>query len=171
MRLPKEQYYLDIAKEIAQRSTCLCFKVGAIIVKDDVILGSGYNGAPRKTGDCLERGNCLREGLKIPEGRKLEICRGVHAEANCIINASRAGMNVLGGDIYLWVENKEGQPVDAIFCFICKKMIINVGLHRVVSSKRDGSHAVSYIDEWTKDWEERDILDDQYQNGDNLNNL
>jgi len=169
MRPSKEQYYLNIAKKIAQRSTCLCFRAGAIIVKDDVILASGYNGAPRKTKDCLERGKCLREGLGIPEGHKLEICRGVHAEANCIINASRAGVEVFGGDIYLWVENREGQPVDVIFCFICKKMIINVGLRRAISSKSGNGRNVFYIEEWAKNWEESDILDDQYQYSNDLN--
>lgn len=154
---------MNIAKKIAQRSTCLCFKAGAIIVNDDVILASGYNGAPRKTKDCLARGGCLRKKLNIPDGHKLEICRGIHAEANCIINASRAGAIVLGGDIYLWIENDEGQPVDAILCFICKKMIVNLGLRRVISSRQDGGREVAYIEEWVKNWEEKDILDDQYQ--------
>lgn len=133
---------------------------------DDIILASGYNGAPRKTKDCLEREGCLREKLGIPEGHKLEICRGIHAEANCIVNASRAGVRVAGGDIYLWIENNEGQPIDAIFCFICKKMIVNIGLRRVISSRKDNGRSVFYVEEWVKNWNEKDILDDQYQYSD-----
>jgi len=84
MRPSKDQYYLNIAKEVAQRSTCFRVRIGAIIVKNDVIVATGYVGAPRKTKDCLERGECLRDKLRIPHGRNYEICRSVHAEQNCV---------------------------------------------------------------------------------------
>ena len=90
-RLSKDAYYINIAKSVAARATCRSVKFGAIIVKDDQIIATGYVGAPRKTKDCLERGNCLRRELKIPSGHRYELCRSVHAEMNAIVNAARAG--------------------------------------------------------------------------------
>src|SRR4030042_3686430 len=102
MRPSKDQYYLNIAKEIAQRSTCFRAKGGAIVVKDDQIISTGYIGAPRKTKDCLERGYCLRDELKIPHGTQYEICRSVHSEMNALVNAGRAGVSLLGGAMYIY---------------------------------------------------------------------
>ena len=121
-RPTKDQYYLNIAKEIGDRSTCFRHKMGAVILKDDQIVATGYIGAPRKTKDCLERGECLRDKLKIPHGTRYEICRSVHAEQNAIINAARAGVSLLGGDIYLHSINpKTGERNDAFPCFFCKE--------------------------------------------------
>lgn len=121
-RPSKDQYYLNIAKEVAQRSTCFRARYGAIIVKNDQIVAAGYVGAPRGTKDCLERGYCLRDELKIPHGTQYEICRSVHSEANAIINAARAGVSLLDGTLYLYAENgKTGDKVEAIPCYICKK--------------------------------------------------
>jgi len=165
-RPSKDRYYLDIAREVAQRSTCLRVKVGSIIVRDDQIVATGYVGAPRGTKDCFERGECLRDKLKIPHGQRYELCRSVHAEMNAIINAARAGVSVLGGTIYIYVEDREGNRVDTFPCFICKKMIINAGIERVVcSSKREGEMRIFYVKDWVEGWRQKDIIDDKNQYG------
>jgi len=164
-RPPKDEYYLGIAKQISKRATCFRSKFGAIIVKDDAIVAAGYNGAPRKTKDCFERGECLRDNLKIPRGQQYELCRSVHAEQNCFINAARSGANILGGDMFMYAENGEGKMIDAVPCFICKKMILNAGLNRVVSYLHDGSYKSFFIKDWIKDWQESDIINDKHQYG------
>jgi dCMP deaminase len=168
-RLPKDEYYLGIAKQIGKRATCFRNKGGAIIVKDDVIVAAGYIGAPRKTKDCLERGECLRDKFKIPHGRHYEICRSVHCEANCLINAARTGASVLGGDMYIYETDREGKVIDSFPCFICKKMIINAGLNRVICATKDGKYKIFNVSDWVKDWQEKDILDDKFQYGKELN--
>ncbi|MFN3301513.1 MAG: deoxycytidylate deaminase [Patescibacteria group bacterium] len=167
LRPPKEDYYLNIAKEISQRSTCFRVKIGAIIVKNDVIVATGYVGAPRKTKDCFEHGFCLRDKLNIPHGYRYEICRSVHAEMNCLINAARSGISVLGGDIYIYGEYLLPSPkkMDIYPCFICKKMIINAGLKRVICSRAKGGYKIFNVDDMVKDWQRKDILDDRYQYG------
>ena len=168
-RPSKERYYLNIAKQVAQRSTCFSIKGGAIIVKDDAIISTGYIGAPRKTKDCFERGECLRRKLNIPHGERYELCRSVHSEQNAIINAARSGVSLLGGDMFLYAEREEGKPVNFFPCFICKKMIINAGLKRVVCSLEDGSYKEFKIEDWVKDWSEKDMLEDQYKYGEDQN--
>jgi len=165
MRPSKDQYYLNIAKEVSQRGTCFRLKGGAIIVRDDQIIATGYIGAPGKTKDCFERGECLRDKLKIPHGTRYEICRSVHCETNAIINAARAGVSLLGGIIYIYEENGKGEKVDSTPCYICKKMIINSGLERVVSATKDGGIQISYVKDWIDDWRQKDILDDKHQYG------
>ena len=165
-RLSKIEYYLNIAKEIAQRSTCLRAKIGAIILKDDTIIATGYVGAPRKTKDCLERNLCLRDKLNIPHGQRYELCRSVHAEMNAIINAARAGVSLLGGDMYIWGEDKEGKTINAFPCFICKKMIINAGLNKVICSKQDGTYKIFEVSKWAQEWQANDIPDDPFKYGD-----
>ena len=164
-RPSKDNYYLSIAREISQRSTCFRMKFGAIIVKNDAIISTGYVGAPRKTRDCVERGNCLRNELNIPHGQRYELCRSVHSEQNAIINAARSGASILGGDMFLYGETAEGEARDAFPCFICKKMIINAGLDRVVCSSKDGEYKVFNVQDWVKDWQEGDMLDDKEQYG------
>ncbi|HUV81099.1 MAG TPA: hypothetical protein VMW21_01065, partial [Patescibacteria group bacterium] len=104
-RPTKDEYYLSIAKKVGERSTCFRNRGGAIIVREDQIVATGYIGAPRKTKDCFERGECLRDKLKIPHGTRYEMCRSVHAEQNAIINAARAGVSLFGGDIYIYCQN------------------------------------------------------------------
>ncbi|MGB9743157.1 MAG: deoxycytidylate deaminase [Minisyncoccales bacterium] len=170
VRLSKERYYLNIAKEVAQRSTCYRNQGGAVIVREDQIVATGYIGAPRKTKDCFERQECLRDKLKIPHGRQYEMCRSVHAEMNAIINAARAGVSLLGGDIYIYCENpKDKSQRDSFPCFICKKMIINAGLQRAICSTKDGQFKIFAIADWIKDWQEKDIIDDRDQYGADLN--
>ena len=101
-RISKDEYYLGIAREVARRSTCFRRSIGAIIVRDDQIISTGYVGAPRKTRDSVEHGFCLRDRLGIPHGQRYELCRSVHAEQNAIINAARAGVSLLGGDMYIF---------------------------------------------------------------------
>jgi len=169
MRPSKDEYYLKIAKEVSKRSTCFRIKGGAIIVKDDQIVATGYIGAPRKTKDCFERGFCLRDKLNIPHGKQYELCRSVHCEANAIINSARAGVSLLGGTIYIYLEDKNGEKVDSFPCFICKKMIINAGLKRAVCSTKEGKIKVFEIEEWVREWQEKDIIDDKYQYGKDQN--
>ena len=165
-RPSKDEYYLSIAKEIGDRSTCFRQKMGVVIIKNDQIVSAGYIGAPRKTKDCLERGECLRDKLKIPHGTRYEICRSVHAEQNAIINAARAGVNILGGDMYMHSTNpKTGLKNDALPCFFCKRMIINSGLKRVVSMSKAGDVKIFLVDDWIREWQENDIADDRQQYG------
>jgi len=165
-RISKEEYYLGISREVARRSTCWRRVIGAIIVRDDQIISTGYVGAPRKTRDSLEHGFCLRDKLGIPHGQRYELCRSVHAEQNAIINAARAGVSLLGGDMYIFgTAADSGAAIDAFPCFICKKMIINAGLDRVICSTADGRSLVFTTDEWARAWREGDILDDTHQYG------
>jgi len=164
-RPSKIEYYLSIARKIAERSTCLCFNGGAIIVRDDQIVATGYNGAPRKTLDCMERKECLRRKLKIPSGERYELCRSVHAEQNAIINAARAGVSILGGTMYLHgyrIFGGKVEPSDMFPCFICKKMVLNAGLEKVVCSTKDGKFRVFNVSEWSDDWQKKDMLDDAH---------
>lgn len=164
-RPAKDEYYLNIAREVSRRSTCFRRKMGAIIVRDDQIIATGYAGAPRKTLDCFERGFCLREKLNIPHGSQYELCRSVHAEMNCIINSARAGVSLLNGDIFIYGEDKDGRQIDALPCFICKKILINSGLNRIVCSAKNQEPRIFLVSDLVKDWREKDILDDKYQYG------
>ena len=165
-RTSKDLYYLGIAKEVSLRSTCFRRSIGAIVVRDDQIISTGYVGAPRKTRDSLEHGFCLRDRLSIPHGQRYELCRSVHAEQNAIINAARAGVSILDGDMYIFGSAVDGGAViNAFPCFICKKMIVNAGLNRIICSTADGKHLVFTVDEWAKAWREGDILDDTHQYG------
>ncbi len=168
VRPGKDQYYLDIARVVATRSTCLKVLIGAIIVKEDQIIATGYVGAPRKTKSSLEHGFCLRKKLNIPSGQQYELCRSVHAEQNAIINAARAGVSLLGGNMYIYGQTKDtGEVINAFPCFICKKMIINAGLNRIITSVKDNDkgYMIFTVDEWIKEWQEIDIIDDRYKYG------
>jgi dCMP deaminase len=165
-RISKDEYYLGIAEEVGGRSTCWRRSIGAIIIRDDQIISTGYVGAPRKTKSSLEHGFCLRDKLKIPHGQRYELCRSVHAEQNAIINAARAGVSLLGGDMYIYGSVFEkNETIDAFPCFICKKMIINAGLSRIICSTVDGKMKIFRLSDWIKDWQESDILDDSHQYG------
>ncbi len=164
-RPDKVNYYLGIASGVAQRCSCYRNRIGAIIVRDDQIIATGYIGAPRKTKDCFERRNCLRTEMGIPSGHRYEICRSVHGEQNAIINAARAGVSTLGGTLYMWGEDAaSGKLIDAIPCFICKRMIINAGIAKVVSMTKQGVKIFN-VEDWTKEWQKKDIIDDRHQYG------
>jgi dCMP deaminase len=167
-RPEKHQYYLDIAKVVSSRSTCLKVLIGAIIVKGDQIIATGYVGSPRKTKSSIEHNFCLRQKLNIASGTQYELCRSVHAEQNAIINAARAGVSVVDGLMYIYGEDRPtGEKLNAFPCFICKKMIINAGLDRVISSVKDKEqiYKTFSINEWIQDWQNHDIIDDKYQYG------
>lgn len=164
-RPSKDRYYLRIAREVSGRGTCLRRIIGALIVRDDQIVSTGYVGAPRKTKSSIEHGFCLRDKLNIPSGQRYELCRSVHAEQNAIINAARAGVSLLGGDMYIWGSNPDGSAIDAFPCFICKKMIINSGLIRVVCSIKGGGMKIFVVEKWQNDWWKNDIVDDKEQYG------
>ena len=157
---------MNIAREVSRKSTCFRRAIGAIIIRDDQIISTGYAGAPRKTKDSIEHGFCLRDKLKIPHGHRYELCRSVHAEQNAIINAARAGVSLLGGNMYLYgsIPGKDG-PIDALPCFICKKMIINAGLERVICSTKEGNIVTFKVTDWAADWKMNDIIDDTHQYG------
>jgi len=138
-RPPKTEYYLNIAKEVAQRSTCLRRRFGAVIVREDQIVSTGYVGAPRGASNCIDLGICGREKLQIPFGERYELCRSVHAELNAIINAARAGVSVLGGTIYLYGENMDGTLVEkSNSCQMCRRAIINAGLKNLIILTKEG---------------------------------
>jgi dCMP deaminase len=122
-RISWDEYFMQIAHLVSQRSTCLRRNVGAVIVKDKRMLATGYNGAPSGVAHCLDTG-CLREKMKIPSGQRHELCRGLHAEQNAIIQASLYGISVKGSVFYV-----TNQP-----CVICAKMLINAGISEVVAS-------------------------------------
>jgi len=169
-RPTRDQYYLNIAKEVAQRGTCYRSRFGTIIVKDDQMVSAGYIGAPRGTKDCTERGGCLRDELKIPHGTQYEACRSVHSEMNAIINAARAGVSLLGATMYMHAENpKNGELVDALPCYICKKMIINAGIGKFVGKSKDGTVKIFHVEDWVAEWKQGDVLDDKQQYGKDRN--
>lgn len=129
MRISKQDYYLEIAATVAKRSTCLRRQYGAVIVKDDMIIATGYNGSARGEPNCCDIGTCWREEHNIPHGEQYEKCVAVHAEDNAI---SQAGRQAIGATLYLagW-EN--GQPVKAAPCMMCARKIKNAGIVEVVS--------------------------------------
>lgn len=132
-RIGKDEYYLGIAKAVSARSTCLRRQYGAIVVKDDRIISTGYNGSARGEENCCDVGECWREAHGIPHGEQYEKCVGVHAEDNAI---SQAGREAIGGVLYLaGIEN--GKLIDAAPCLMCERKIKNAGIERVVCSKAE----------------------------------
>jgi len=168
-RLSTDEHYLDIARSVCRRGTCTKVEIGAVIIRDDQIVSTGYCGAPRGTKSSIEHGFCLRKQLGIPSGHRYEICRSVHAEQNAIINAARSGTSLLNGDMYIYgrIRSEEGveQVLDAFPCFICKKMLINCGLKRVICSLKEGGFKTFEVEKWVEDWRNGDIIDDTYQYG------
>ena len=131
-RLDKTNYYLDIAETVTERATCLRRCWGAVIVKNDEIISTGYNGAPRGRKNCTDVGFCIREKLNVPRGERYELCRSVHAEQNAIISASRR--DTIGATLYIvGVDAKTREYVEkSMPCAMCKRTIINSGIEKVV---------------------------------------
>ncbi len=152
-RIDKDNYYLDIAGTVLERSTCMRRHYGAIIVQSDEIVSSGYNGAPRGRKNCGDLGYCAREAMNIPSGQRYELCRSVHAEANAIISAPRR--EVLGATLYMVCKD----PVTGALiggstsCSMCRRLIINAGISRVVI--RDTPEEYRVVDV-QRDWVEED---------------
>lgn len=147
-RTDKENYYLDIAETVLERGTCLRRNFGAIIVQNDEIVSTGYSGAPRGRKNCIDTGVCVRESLGIPRGERYELCRSVHAEANAIISASRSDM--IGSTLYLVGRDmKTGKYVqNASPCSMCKRLIINAGIGKVIVRSDKQNYSVISVEEW-----------------------
>ena len=150
-RVDKENYYLDIAETVLERSTCLRRCYGAILVRNDEIVATGYNGAPRGRKNCMDLGRCTREQLGIPSGERYELCRSVHAEANCIISAARN--ESLGATLYMACRDPEtGERIaGSTSCAMCRRLIINAGIERVVIRDTASEYRVVHVEDWIRE--------------------
>ena len=147
-RVDKINYYLDIAMTVAERGTCLRRNFGAIIVKNDAIIATGYNGAPRGRKNCSDVGSCMREKLNVPKGQRYELCRSVHAEMNCIISAPRNEM--LGSVLYLACLDAKTGALDGGVepCSMCKRSIINAGIDKVIVRTASKEYKEFNVSDW-----------------------
>ena len=150
-RRDKMNYYLDLAETVSQRCTCLRHHYGAVIVKDDEVISTGYVGAPRGRANCSDLGYCLRKKMDIPRGQRFEICSSVLAESNAIICAPRRDM--LGADLYLvGTEVDTGDYIEnAVCCSMCKRMVINAGIARVIIRDSKERYRVIDVNDWVAD--------------------
>lgn len=150
-RIDKENYYLDIAETVMERSTCRRTRFGALIVRNDEIISTGYNGAPRGRANCIDLGYCVLECQSAPESSCARLCRSIHAEANAIISASRR--ECIGGTMYLVGRDAvtgallEGHAP----CPQCKMMIINAGISKLVMRDTNGRYEVFNVQDWVFD--------------------
>ena len=151
-RRDKYNYYLDIAETVLERGTCLRRNYGSIIVKNDEIISTGYTGAPRGRKNCIDLGYCRRDKLNVPRGTQYELCRSVHSEANAIISASRKDM--IGATLYLVGKEAKTNSIvkDANSCAMCKRMIINAGIKKVIIRDTEDTYRIIEV----KDWIEND---------------
>ena len=147
-RKDRINYYLDIAETVTERSTCIRRQWGAVIVKNDEIISTGYVGAPRGRQNCSDLGRCIRQELKIPRGERYEMCRSVHAEANAIISAARRDM--IDATLYLVGLEKETKELvaNSCCCSMCKRMVINAGIKDVVIRDTEKDYRVIPVREW-----------------------
>lgn len=147
-RKDKHNYYLDIAESVLARGTCLRRNYGSIIVKNDEIISTGYTGAPRGRKNCCDLDECLRVKMNVPRGTQYELCRSVHSEANAIISASRKDM--IGADLYLVGKDMQiGMLVqNANSCTMCKRMIINAGIAKVIVRNSEEDYRIIHVQEW-----------------------
>ena len=139
MRVSKINYYLDIAQTVSERCTCLRRRYGAIIVKKDSIVSTGYNGAPRGRENCCDINFCIREKMNIPHGERYELCRSIHAESNAIISASREEMD--GAVLYMACTD----------CMMCRRMILNAGIETVIIRDTKEEYRVIKVRDWITD--------------------
>lgn len=147
-RRDKANYYLDLAEMVSQRGTCLRRLYGAVIVKNDEVISTGYVGSPRGRKNCSDLGVCVREKLKIPRGERYELCRSVHAEANAIISASRDKM--IGSTLYLvGREVKTNEYIEnSCCCSMCKRMVINAGIDKVCIRDSKDEYRIINVSDW-----------------------
>lgn len=147
-RRDKTNYYLDLADVVSRRCTCLRRHYGAVIVKNDEVISTGYVGAPRGRKNCTDLNYCIREKLSIPRGERYELCRSVHAEANAIISAEREKM--IGSTIYLTGrEVTSGEYIkNSSSCSMCKRLIINAGIERVIIRDSEEDYRIVNVQEW-----------------------
>lgn len=131
-----EEYFLEIAKVVASRSTCLRRRYGAVIVKDNVIVSTGYNGAPRGSANCVDKGSCKRKELNVPSGERYELCEAVHAEQNAIINGAPERMK--DAAIYIAGFEEDDSFAEGKPCLLCGRMIRNAMINQIVYLQKDG---------------------------------
>jgi len=150
-RRDKINYYLDLAEVVSKRGTCLRKRYGAVIVKNDEVISTGYVGAPRGRKNCSDMDGCIRQKLNVPRGERYELCRSVHAEANAIISASRDQM--IGSTLYLvGTEVSTGEYVKSSnSCSMCKRLIINAGIDTVVIRDSAEEYRVIQVEDWIKE--------------------
>ncbi len=150
-RIDKENYYLDIAQTVLERSTCRRRCYGAIIVRQDEIVATGYNGAPRGRANCNELGYCVREQMQVPRGERYELCRSVHAEANAIISAARS--ETMGATLYMACKDPATGALIAgsTSCSMCRRLIINAGIQRVVIRDTKAEYNVVHVEDWVRE--------------------
>ena len=155
-RRDKVNDYLDLAESVSQRGTCLRRHYGAVIVKNDEVISTGYVGAPRGRKNCTDLNWCLREKLGIPRGERYELCRSVHAEANAIISAPRDKM--LGSSLYLvGIDMSTGDYVkNANSCSMCKRMVINAGIEKIYIRDSKNEYRVVEVNDWVENDESLD---------------
>lgn len=148
MRIDKINYYLNIAEIVAQRGTCLRRNYGSIIVQKDEIIATGYTGSPRGELNCNEIGKCIRNELGYKSGEGYDFCKSVHSEMNCIISASRQEM--IGSTLYLvGINANDNSLCDSTeCCYMCKKLIINAGIEKVIIRRTPTEYEIQYIKEW-----------------------
>lgn len=155
-RRDKINYYLDLADVVSKRCTCLRRHYGAVIVKNDEVISTGYVGAPRGRKNCTDLGYCLRQKMNIPRGERYELCRSVHAEANAIISAEREKM--IGATMYL--SGREADTGEYIqnsnSCSMCKRLIINAGISSVFIRDTDDSYRQIDVNDWIENDESLD---------------
>ena len=151
MRKDKINYYLDIAASVSERSTCLRRHYGCVIVKNDEIISTGYNGAPRGRKNCDDLGFCYREQMDSPRGERYELCRSVHAEQNAIISASRN--ELIDADLYMVGINAKTGEIEpkATSCMMCKRVVINSGIKRVIVREPDNKYTIYNVEDWISD--------------------
>lgn len=147
-RRDKVNYYLDLADVVSKRCTCLRRHYGAVIVKNDEVISTGYVGAPRGRKNCTDLGFCVRNKLNIPRGERYELCRSVHAEANAIISAEREKM--IGSTLYLSGREVEtGEYIaNSNSCSMCKRMVINAGIQTVIIRDTENEYRVINVQDW-----------------------
>lgn len=150
-RVDKTNYYLDIAEAVSERGTCLRNNYGSVIVKNDEIISTGYTGAPRGRKNCLDLGFCRRKEKNTPSGAGYELCRSVHSEQNAIISAKRRDM--IGATLYLvGINKRNGNYInDNEPCTLCKRMIINSGIEKVVMRDSKTEYRTANVSDWIKD--------------------
>lgn len=148
VRRDKINYYLDLADVVSKRCTCLRRHYGAVIVKNDEVISTGYVGAPRGRKNCSDLGYCIRQQLNIPRGERYELCRSVHAEANAIISAERNKM--MGSTLYLsGREVSSGEYIkNSCSCSMCKRMVINAGIEKVIIRDTENEYREINVQDW-----------------------
>ncbi|CBL16840.1 MULTISPECIES: deoxycytidylate deaminase [Ruminococcus] len=150
LRRDKINYYLDIAETVLERSTCIRRKFGAIIVKHDEIISTGYVGAPRGRKNCNDLNYCTRDKLGVPKGQRYELCRSVHAEQNAILSAARADM--IDATLYLACHDARTDQLDGEVepCSMCKRLIINAGIKQVIVRQTRDAYKIITVSDWVE---------------------